>query len=174
MEKKLLSSYRHRFSHRQYKQQINNLWVGIFNSQRLKVSNGQFQIQGSVLRTWRRRWDLFRLTALFWLCLKRRSDTGRRTRKVSFRNVHLLVAYDSFSLICLDVRQIDAKTRCSGLYPKSLHKQNSFWLLVFNIKLDPNRISVAGKIVWISQRWWWLFEGTSEQSGLSRICELKL
>ena len=45
---------------------------------------------------------------------------------------------------------------------------------ISNIKLDPNRISITGKIGWISLRWWWLFEGTSEQSGLSRICELKL
>ena len=44
----------------------------------------------------------------------------------------------------------------------------------YNMKLDPNRTSITGKIGWISQRLWWLFEGTSEQSGLSRICELKL
>ena len=45
---------------------------------------------------------------------------------------------------------------------------------IYNIKLDPNRTSITGKIGWISQRLCWLFEGTPEQSGLSRICELKL
>ena len=37
--KKMLSSHRHWFSHRQYEQQINYLCVGIFNSLRLKFSN---------------------------------------------------------------------------------------------------------------------------------------
>ena len=45
---------------------------------------------------------------------------------------------------------------------------------IYNIKLDPNRNFITGKIGWISQRFCWLFEGTPEQSGLSRICELKL